>query len=411
MRDVAVWAISAAMVAGIAVRPWRIAEWIWAAAGAAILVGASLLPADAAARAVAGGANVYLFLTGMLLLSRVLEMNGVFDWLASRLLRRAGTSRLLLFWMLYGVGVVVTALLSNDATIVLLTPAVVAAGRRFGDARLPYLYGCAFVSNAASYLLPISNPANLVVFRGLPTIGAWVVAFGLSAVAAVVVTGVMTVAVFRRSFRTPIDPDGGETALRPEGLRALWAVLLAASAVVAASAFGAPVGLTAAAGGIACALLSMVDAPQRAWPAFRSAPWGILPLVAGLFVMVQAIDGTGALDYARLFFRHVSTEPAAGGMLLAGAAVTVADNVMNNLPAGLVVRYTISGAGIAPHIAHAALVGIDLGPNLSITGSLATLLWLMILRADGIRVSLRQFLYVGLPVTLPALAAALLLLR
>lgn len=411
MRDVAVWAISAAMVAGIAVRPWRIAEWIWAAAGAAILVAARLLPANAAAQAVAGGANVYLFLAGMLLLARVLQMNGVFDWLASRLLRRAGTSRLLLFWMLYGLGASVTALLSNDATIVLLTPAVVAATRRFGDARLPYLYGCAFVSNAASYLLPISNPANLVVFRGLPTISAWVGQFGLSAVAAVVVTGVMTVAVFRGSFRAPITPGGGEALLRPEGLRAFCAVILAACAVAGASAFGGPVGLTAAAGGGACALLSLVDQPKRGWSAIRSAPWGILPLVAGLFVMVQAIDGTGALDYARLFFRHASTEPAAWGMLLAGGAVTVADNVMNNLPAGLIVRYTIGGSGIAPHIAHAALVGIDLGPNLSITGSLATLLWLMILRADGIRVGLRQFLCVGLPVTLPALAAALLLLR
>src|SRR6185437_14909549 len=129
---------------------------------------------SAAWTAVKAGTDVYLFLAGMMLLAELARQHGVFDWLAALAMENARGSQFRLFVLVYVIGIAVTALLSNDATAVLLTPAVLAVVRRARTSPLPYLFACAFVANAAGFVLPISNPANLVVFDGqLPTLGRW----------------------------------------------------------------------------------------------------------------------------------------------------------------------------------------------------------------------------------------------
>jgi len=123
----------------------------------------AIAPHDALG-ALARGLDVYAFLIGMLALAEFAKLEGVFDWAASHAVRAAGTSSLRLFAIIYGVGILTTALLSNDATIVVLTPAVIVALRRTDAPALPYLFACAFIANAASFILPISNPSNLLVF-------------------------------------------------------------------------------------------------------------------------------------------------------------------------------------------------------------------------------------------------------
>ena len=106
------------------------------------------------------GTSVYCFLAGMMLLAELARQHGVFDWLAALAMEHAQGSQARLFMLVYGIGIVVTLLLSNDATAVLLTPAVLAVVRRAKTSPLPYLFACAFIANAASFVLPISNPAN-----------------------------------------------------------------------------------------------------------------------------------------------------------------------------------------------------------------------------------------------------------
>ncbi len=198
---VAVWIISAATIAAILLRPGRVSEFVWASAGAAVLVVSGLLPVSSAVHAAADGLGVYQFLAGMLVLSELARVTGVFDWVAAALLPRAAGSGARVFAGVYLVGVAVTALLSNDGTILLLTPAVLALTRRAKLAPIPFAYASAFVSNAASFILPISNPANLVVFRQLPTVGPWLRAFALPSLVALVCTYL----VVRYMQRTQID--------------------------------------------------------------------------------------------------------------------------------------------------------------------------------------------------------------
>jgi arsenical pump membrane protein len=185
------WGIAGLTAIGVITRPFAWPEAVWAVLGAVLLVVLGLIgPADAWA-GVAKGIDVYLFLIGMMLLSELARQEGLFDWLASIATGHAKGSPRRLFVLIYAVGILVTAFLSNDATAVVLTPAVYAACKaaRVRDP-MPYLLICAFIANAASFVLPISNPANLVIFGGgeMPPLTRWLATFGLPSIVAIIVT-------------------------------------------------------------------------------------------------------------------------------------------------------------------------------------------------------------------------------
>ncbi len=412
VQTTAVWAVSVCAVAGILVRPRGWPEWVWAVGGGAIAAVVSAMSLADVASAVWRGADVYAFLIGILSLAELARAERVFDIVAVRLLRASGDSQARLFGMIYIVGTVVTALLSNDTTVVVLTPAVLAALARTRDEPLPYLYACAFVANAASFLLPISNPANLVLFgHGLPTLLPWLRAFGPAALASIILTYAALRVASARSLRAPLQYTDGE---RPISVSTVWtAVLLALSAfaLVVAASFGVNVGYTALAAALVSFATMTVRAPASCSTALRHTMWSIVPLVAGLFVIVTALDRSGAIDVIRGLLHAADASRYATGPLLIGAVLTAASNVFNNLPVALAAGVAVQSIHVTSRIADAALVAVDLGPNLSITGSLATLLWLVVLRREGINVTAWRFLRLGTFVLLPALLAALLLIR
>ena len=161
------WGIAGLAALGVITRPFRWPEAVWAVAGSLLMLAFGLIGLDEVWRGVSRGTDVYLFLIGMMLLSELARREGLFDWLAAVATSHAKGSPKRLFALIYCVGILVTAFLSNDATAVVLTPAVYAAARAAKVKEpLPYLLICAFIANAASFILPISNPANLVDLRG-----------------------------------------------------------------------------------------------------------------------------------------------------------------------------------------------------------------------------------------------------
>ena len=363
-----------------------------------------------AAGALGRGLDVYLFLIGMMALAEFARTEGVFNWIASRTVRAARGSRGRLLLLIYGAGVATTTFLSNDATIVVLTPAVVNAVRRTDAPPAPYVFACAFVANAASFVLPIGNPSNLLFFaHGVPPLGVWFSSFGLASLAAIGLTYAALALLFRREVAPPlIVHDGAAPAPR----FAAYAVLLASAAVLdATSWFGGPLGKTAAALGV----LAMPVAARRD----RSAPlriargiaWPIVALTAGLFVLVDALDAAGAAVLPRALFgwaQHALPPLAQAGVAVASA---LASNLVNNLPVGLELGKYVGTAHPGAALSAAALVGVNVGPNFTVNGSLATLLWVAVLRRARIRISPLRFAAVGVLVTPPALLAAALLAR
>jgi arsenical pump membrane protein len=408
----AVWLISGAAFVAIVLRPRRLPEATWAVLGAVVLVAFGLLPLAAAVAAVDRGAQVYAFLLGMLLLARLLENEGVFAWLAGFALGAAAGSRTRLFALVYGVGIVVTVFLSNDATAVVLTPAVAVAVGRVGLPPYPYLFACAFVANAASFVLPISNPANLVVFDGhLPRLGAWLGAFALSSALAVAATYAALWLASRGDLSGSFAEQlAGSEPLSGSGRVAGSCAALSAFALVALNAMGLEIGVPALICGLASLSVVSLLRPAAFLRDLRAVNYTIVPLVAGLFVIVAALDASGAsAGLHRLFAAAASVGSNSGGALVLGLPLALACNLINNLPVGLSVAPNVAAA--APLLQHAALVGVDLGPNLALSGSLATLIWRDALAAQGIEMDGARFLRTGLVVLPAALVLALAVVR
>jgi arsenical pump membrane protein len=138
--------------------------------------------------------------------------------------------------------------------------------------------------------------------------------------------------------------------------------------------------------------------------------WSIVPLVAGLFMIVEALNRGGMLQMAERGLSWVAALPAVAGKLAAGFAVALLSNGMNNLPVGLASGSALRHVHLGGAMLHAVLIGVDLGPNLSVTGSLATILWLIVLRREGVEITGWEFLKAGMIVMPIALLASLLVL-
>lgn len=206
MNSFLVWAITGGAILLILAGPGRISPAVWACAGALLVVLCRLISSRDALAAVGRGTDVYLFLTGMMILAELARREGFFDWVAMHAVDAAKGSPQRLFAIVYAVGTLVTIFLSNDATAVVLTPAVLAALKKARARPLSYLLICAFIANAASFVLPISNPANLVVYGlKMPALGAWFRSFGLPSLVSILTTFVALKLCCRKDLEGTIE--------------------------------------------------------------------------------------------------------------------------------------------------------------------------------------------------------------
>src|SRR5579864_3850142 len=271
--------------AGVIFRPFRVPEAAWALAGAAALVLLGLLPLGDALNGVRKGLDVYLFLIGMMLIAELGRREGLFDYLAAYAVEHARGSPQRLFLLIYLVGTLVTVLLSNDATVIVLTPAVNAATRAAGAKPLPYVFVCAFIANAASFVLPISNPANLVVFgTHMPHLFGWLRLFALPSFASIVLTYIaLRLAQHRALSEESIAPSVPRPKLSPGGLMTAYGIGAVGIALVSASALDIPLGLPTFLCGVVTTAAVLLLVRQSPWPILKGVSWGVVPLVAGLF--------------------------------------------------------------------------------------------------------------------------------
>src|ERR1700722_15549884 len=368
------------VLAWAVIRPRGWPEVVAAAPVAVILIAVGAISAGNAGAEARRLGPVIGFLIAILVLARLCDDDGLFracgGWLARS---SAGRPRRLLV-LVFGTAAVTTAVLSLDTTVVLLTPVVFATAARLEVRSRPHVYACTHLANSASLLLPVSNLTNLLAFA------ASGLAFGrfaaLMALPWLAVIGT-EYAVFGRFFasdlgaapRAPRD-SGAERAALPVFTVVVVALTLAgfvvASAAGVSPAWAALAGVTVLAGR---ALARREGTP----PGVRRAgdlPFGLF--VLGLGIVVQAVVGNGLGRALGPLLPAGTSLPA----LLAIAALAAAlGNVCNNLPAGLVLPPLTAASGAGAVLA--VLLGVNIGPNLTYTGSLATLLWRRTLRHHG----------------------------
>jgi arsenical pump membrane protein len=401
------WGIAVGATVGVITRPFKWPEAVWAVAGALLLVVLGLLPAQQALQAVGKGTDVYLFLFGMMVLSEVGRREGLFDWVAVLAVNHAKGSPRRLFFLVYVVGVVITTFLSNDATAVVLTPAVFAAAKKAQTKPLPLLFVCALIANAASFVLPISNPANLVLYGNhIPPLLTWMARFAVPSVLSVVATFFMLRWSQRRALEGACASELERVELSMSGRIALGGIGVTALALLVVSAFDIQLGWPTAILGALTAAIVLIQERKSPMPMIREISWSVLPLVAGLFVLVEMLEQTGVVGHLADVLRAATQHGEIAAAAASGGIIAIGSNLVNNLPAGLIASSTLMQAHSPERVVDALLIGVDLGPNLSITGSLATILWLNAIRREGENVSFLMFLKVGAVVMLPALVLA-----
>jgi arsenical pump membrane protein len=388
--------ISALSILLMLVRPKNLPEVYWVGAGATLLVMLRLVPLRLAGKAIAEGSDVYFFLIGMMLLSALARDNGVFDWVAATSIQAAKGSCGGLFAIIYGVGTIVTICMSNDATAVVLTPAVLAAVRKSKAQPLPFLFACAMIANAASFVLPISNPANLVVFHeSMPPLGRWLYAFSLPSLLSIGATFLVLRCYFRKELQSELSIESETVGLKPEGKMVLWGLAVVVVVLLVMSPLNKDLGLPTCIAAICVTAAVCFKNKSNPMPLAKEISWPTLGLVAALFVIVDAVENIGALRVTVAALHGAEALGPYLGSLGTAFVVAIGNNLLNNLPLGLIAGGTLTAAHVHGLMANAVLIGVDLGPNLSVTGSLATILWLLALRKENIEVSALDFLKIG----------------
>ena len=397
------------------VRPRNIPEVYWISGGVLSLLLLRLISLPLAGRALLKAVDVSLFLIGMMLLSELAREHGLFDWLSAIAVRNARGSCVRLFTLVYIAGTVVTVFMSNDATAVVLTPAILTAVRKARVQPLPYLFVCALIANAASFVLPISNPANLVVFHNaMPPLGKWLMAFGVPSVLSILTTYVVMRWLFREELRATVGNDVELQTLNGNGKLVLASLGVMVGVLLAASTLGKNLGLPTCLVAMVITAVVCMKEKSNPQPLLREISWETLALVGGLFILVDAMESIGAMRYTQQWLAWTQHMGNGAGQLITGFAVGIANNLVNNLPLGLIAGSTLQSAHATGPIAQAVMIGVDLGPNLSITGSLATILWLIALRKEKLDVTFWDFLKIGavaMPIALLASLAGSILMQ
>ncbi|WP_300008057.1 SLC13 family permease [Pseudonocardia sp.] len=387
------------------------------AAGIALLLGLTA-PGAAVDRLVELGPTI-AFLAAILLLGYLAEVDGVFSWLGARLATGSHGRPHRLLGLTFVAASVTTAVLSLDATVVLLTPVVLATARLLAVRARPHVYACTHLANSASLLLPVSNLTNLLAFAA-----SGLTFLGFAALMALpwMIVIVVEYAVLRWWFRSDLRPGRGPVALPAADLhgvarpgvpppvpdpppildarppRAALAVLAATLAGFAVSSFlGVEPVWVALAGALVLGGRALVARRVRPVALVRAADPLFCLFVLALGVVVEAVTAHGL---GAALATLVPAAPTLAGLLGLAALAALLANLLNNIPATLVLL-TVLGDTPHPGLVLAALIGVNVGPNLTYVGSLATLLWRRVLAGTDAAPAAREFVALGL-LTVPA---------
>jgi arsenical pump membrane protein len=402
--------ITVLTLVGIMLRPWKINEALFALTGALLLLVLGLITPVSAFSTLIGEWNTFFFFLGMMSLSALVENAGLFDWLAVQAARLSGKNVRRLFLNIFLLGSLISMLLSNDATALILTPIVYSLVTRLRLPALPFLFACTFIADTASFLLPVSNPINIIVTSRLPLdLPTFLRLLTIPCLVVISINIGIFFLLYRTSLRGEFDvkrlPAPIETMKHPAYFRYTCVVLgLVAIAYVTAAALQFPLSIVAVSGAFlllpGALLWKQVTLPRLG----KQVSWPIFGFIAGMFVIVQTVESTSLTSQFGVLLLHLSGGTRFGSVMVGTIGATLGTNLINNVPMAVVLTSSLhsmhhTSPAIQQGFIAATIFGCDLGPNLTTVGSLATVLWLLILRQRNLEVSGLDYFKIGVIVT------------
>ncbi|HET6868157.1 MAG TPA: SLC13 family permease [Solirubrobacteraceae bacterium] len=403
---VAVVVLGASLLAAIA--RWRWApDWAVAAGGAVLLVVLGVLSSSDARSTLRELGPTVGFLAALLVLADGCRRAGMFDALGALMAGRSRGVPGRLLAMVFLVAAGTTAVLSLDATVVLLTPIVFATAARLHTNPRPHVYACSHLANSASLLLPVSNLTNLLAFRASGvSFTRFTALMALPWLAALLIEWLVLRASFAGELRRPAVP-ASRSGDRPE---MPWFAVGVVGLTLVGFVVSSPIGIAPVWVAAAGALVMALRERPRPLELVRAAEPGFLVFVLGLGIVVQGASQHGLSSAVDSLLPHGSDLLALLGVAAISAVVA---NLLNNLPATLIILPVVTVSG--PGAVLAMLVGVNVGPNLTYVGSLATLLWRRIVHAHDEETDMGEFTRLGVrtvpPILLVSTAALWLALQ
>jgi arsenical pump membrane protein len=404
---------------GIMTRPFRWNEASVAMAGATILILLGLITPIEAFSTLLRDWNTFLFFLGMMGIAALAEVANLFDWLAAQAARLAHQKSTLLFLNVFLLGSLISMIFSNDATALILTPIVYVLVTKLRLPPLPFLFACTFIADTASFLLPVSNPINIIILSRFPLdLFTFVKLLFLPSLVVIAINIGVFLLIYRQHLAGRFEkvPMPDETIKHRPYFRYACAVLVIIGVTyLLAAALQFHLSLVAIAGAIMLLIGAIHWKRITLGETAKRISWSIFGFIAGMIIVVRAIEQTGMTLLFGRWLLQLSANTAFGAAMVGTIGSAVGTNLINNVPMAVLMMSALDTLKHAPiAVQHGFLagtiLGCDLGPNLTIVGSLATVLWLLILRRRGVEVSGLDYFKVGVIVTpIMLLAGALVI--
>jgi len=405
-------------------RPRGLNEAFFAAPGAALLLLTGTLALEDAAYIWQVVWNATLSLIGIMLLTAVMDDVGFFRWAALHIVRRFHGRRVPLMTGLAAFACLITTFFNNDGTVLIMTPIVLEVTALLGmgmKARIAYLFGVGLMADTASATLMVSNLTNILTadYFGI-SFGDYARHMAFPGLAAAAATIGMLALVFGRTVardaasgpkESPAFPDPSTAVKSPLLFRLSWVVLLfILIGYFGSEALRMPVSLVACGGALLLGAAAVATRSSDARRLAGRAPWLIVVFALAMNLIVYAMHLHGATDWFPRLLEPAARSGLAGAIFGSGLLFSLLAAVMNNLPAVLISSLSIAGMDggeVSRVLPFASLIGMSVGAKLTPLGSLATLLWLGLLRRDGVDIGWGAYMRFGVLLTVPVLLVSL----
>lgn len=388
-------------------RPFHLSEgWIGTIGATLMLILGSVSWLDVL-EVVQETGNTLFMLLAMMITSLVVERAGFFDWMAAHSAKRARGSGVRLFRNTFIMGTLVTTVISNDATALIITPIVYSFVLALGLNPLPFLLICTFIADTASLSLPVSNLTNLLVYDQLKMeFIPYVLAMFLPTVVAVLVNYGVFRLVFRKLIPQTIAeehlPNPNDHVKHPRFFKfSSIGLVVLVFAYVLGSWVGIPLVAIAVLGAMVLVLGGLYYRQIKLKQVLGQISWSIIVFVLGMFIVVRGIQNTGLPFLAGEWLLNNASGNLLKGILYTSLGTALGSNVINNVPMDMLMISVVKGMAPMWHdpLGYAIILGAGLGPNLTVIGSLATMLWLGTIRRKGVDITAWQYIKIGILTT------------